>query len=59
MKTNINLTEFQASKISIEESINTNGGGGTATTGRSTSTSASDRDCTHRDCEANPDTISL
>lgn len=48
----MNLSEFQSSKLNVEELMSAKGGAGSATSGRNTSCSGSDSDCGRRDCDA-------
>ena len=52
MKTNINLTEFQSSKLRIEELLNSRGGvSSTSASSRITRSTGNDCDCSRRDCD--------
>jgi len=48
----MNLSEFQSSKLNVEELMSAKGGAGSATSGRNTTCSGSDVDCGRRDCES-------
>lgn len=48
----INLSEFQNSKLNVDELLNIKGGTSSSTVGTSTSCSAGDSDCTRRDCDS-------
>jgi len=59
MKTNIDLTDFKTSKLSVDEAMNTKGGFGSATSGKNTNSGGSDTDCNRRDCDGDNETIAI